>query len=639
MRVSADVEKKMNSSRVLSRRTPRLAAVAVVVAVVVALVATTVGSIGTAGAAVPQPARALSADGPSWRTEERVVPVRTGPRRDIPIGIDTRLYVPERATARRPQPAIVMTNGFGLDKDAAEILTTARFFAAHGYVVLTYSASGFGDSGGCITLQSMDYDVQYAKQLISTVLGSKRYVARDRRGPVVGTVGGSYGGGIQLPLAAADKRVRATIPGRTWNQLAYSLDPNNRVVPGDRSGFAHARNAQGVFKQEWTSLFFASGNAQPAQGNGGCPEAKVAAGDPVELAGAPGCQGYYLPVCHTNALIGSTGDADAASRRLLARASGATFLRTVTAPTLLVQGQSDTLFNLNDATATYVGLRRLGVPTAMIWNSGGHGGYTSEPGECEAYDGVERSVRQMDRCYLPRRQLGWMNHWLRGTRAGQGPGFSYYQDWRRYAGSGPNDEQYGTAPRLAPNAGRTFYLAGSTGLVARKRFARAGRATFVSPAGGAPTAYTETSNFSGPDAQPSSSAVPPTEAEGQHVDFTSRRFRSAVNAVGIPRAHLVLRHANGRDLVFFGKVYDVAPDGSSTLLHRLIAPVRVPAGAVSTPVDLKLLGFAHRFRAGHRVRLTLASTDATSYHSQVADVVTVLSGRRSSFTLPVAPRR
>ncbi len=569
-----------------------------------------------------------------FRTREQVVPVRTGPDRDVEIGLETRLYLPENATARRPQPAVLMTNGFGLSQDAAEIRTTARFFASHGYVVLTYTASGFGGSGGCITLQSLDYDVPSARQLITTVLEPRSDVRHDADGAVVGLIGGSYGGGIQLPLAAADDRVKAAIPGRTWNDLAYSLDPNNRVVPGDPTGFTFSLNEQGVFKQQWTSLFAASGNAQPAQGNGGCPETKTAEGDPEELAGMAGCPGYYLEVCRLQDLLSTTGDTDEEGRRLIARASAATVLDRVDTPTLLVQGQSDTLFNLNDATATYRGLKRQGVPVSMIWNSGGHGGYSSMPGECEVYDGRERTVREMDRCYLPLRALGWMDHWLRGRDGGRGPGFTYYRDWVDYAGSGPADEQYAAARGLPRRATR-FTLSGTGRLVRPGRTPRAGQVSFVNPQGGEPAAYSETSNFSGPDSEPSSADVPPEEVEGQFASFVSPRLRRPTTSVGIPSARLQISNSNGRDMVFFAKVYDVGPDGQ-TLIHRLIAPVRVPAGAVGEPVRIKLAGFAHRFARGHRVRLVLASTDQTSYNAKVADVLTVQTGRGSTFRLPTS---
>jgi putative CocE/NonD family hydrolase len=569
--------------------------------------------LGLTALLVPPPVQAVGSDRVSvahgrhaWRTLDAMVPVRTGPDRDIAIDLDTRLYVPDNATRRHPQPVVMMTHGFGLSKTAAEVVSTARFFAAHGYVVLTWTSSGFGASGGCITLQSADYDVPSARQLIDKVLEPRRDVLHDRHGVVVGTIGGSYGGGIQLPLAAADRRVRTSIVGRTWNDLRYSLDPNNRVVPGDRTGFTHASNPQGVFKQQWTSLFYASGNSQPASGNGGCPEAKTASGDPAEIAAASTCLGYYLALCQTYERLTSTGDADAAGRRLIRRASASTFLDRVEVPVLLVQGQSDTLFNLNDATATYTALRKRHVPVGMIWNSGGHGGYSSQPGECEAYDGKMRS----------------------------GPGFSYYRDWVRYAGKGPDDEQYGAAARFPLRTSTRFTLSGTDVLAAPGAAAQPGTASFVNPPGGSPAAYSETSNFTGPDASPRTGDVPPQEVAGQFAAFTSAPLRSRLASVGVPSARLRITNANGQDTVFFAKVYDVAPDDTATLVHRLIAPVRVPAAAVGDPVRIKLAGFAHRFEKGHRVRLVLCSTDQTSYNAKVADVLTVATGPGSTFTVP-----
>ncbi len=569
-----------------------------------------------------------------------MVPVLTGPDDDIPISLDTRLYVPRAATARRPQPAILMTHGFGLTQDSTEMLTTARLFASHGYVVLTYTSSGFGESGGCVTLQSMDYDVKSARQLIDRVLEPRRDVLHDRRGVVVGTIGGSYGGGIQLPLAAADERIRTSVVGRTWNNLQYALDPNNRVVPGDPTGFRHQRNQQGVFKQEWTSLFYAVGQSQPAEGNGGCPEAKVAQGDPEEIAGAEACPGYYLALCRTATLLSGTGDADAAARRLIRRASASTFLTRVNVPVLLVQGQSDTLFNLNEAVSTYRELARRDVPVGMIWNSGGHGGYSSQPGECELYDGIDRSVRTMNNCYLTRRSVRWMDHWLRGEAGGRGPAFAYYRDWKRYAGSGSNDEQYGTSSRFPLRDSTTrFTLSGEDDLVTRPGDATPGQVRFVNPPGGEPAAYSETSNFSGPDSDPSFQDVPPAEVDGQFAAFTSSPFARPVRAVGVPSARLRISNTNGRDLVFFAKVYDVDAAGGTTLLHRLITPVRVPADAVGDPVRITLAGFAHRFARGHRVRLVLASTDQTSYNAKTADVLSVETGRGSVLVLPGRVRR
>ncbi len=577
----------------------------------------------------------------TFTTSDALVPVLDGPTDTHQATIDTRLYVPSNATAASPQPAILITHGFGLTKLAGEVVAHATFLARHGYVVLTYTAQGFGKSTGCVTLESRTYDVKDARQLITKVLETKPFVKRDAKGAVVGMTGGSYGGGIQANVAEADPRIRAINPGRTWNDLRYSLNPNNYVPPGDPTGFTHTLNAQGVFKQQWTSLFFASGNGNPVGGippstnaAGTCPQDKLASGDPLTVAGTP-CLGFITAVCETYARISATGDANDADRALLADSSATTQIAKLRVPTLLFQGQADTLFNLNDAAATYTALRRQRVPVQMVWNSGGHGGYDSLPGECDVYGRGTGGAdfRGLDDCYLSLRTLTFFDHWLKG-RPDHSPGFSWFRDWTAYSGSGPTT-QYGDAP-VFPLPGVTRYTLSGTGdLVLRDPVA--GSVRIVNPPGGLPASYTETSNFTGPASSPSLGSLPVTELPGQHADFTTAPFASAVDSVGIPSLRVTLSHVAPTDLVLFGKVYDVAPDGTASLIHRLIAPARIPSSALAQPVEIKLLGFAHRFGAGHRLRVTLSTTDATSYNNKVADVITVTTGAGSTLTVNTRP--
>lgn len=582
----------------------------------------------------------------AFTTRDALVAVVDGPADSHHATIDTRLYLPDNATPHAPQPAILMTHGFGLTKLAGEVVSAATFLARHGYVVLTYTAQGFGQSTGCVTLQSRTYDVKDAEQLITKVLQPLAQVKKDAKGPVVGTTGGSYGGGIQLDLAESDQRIRAINPSRTWNHLAYSLDPNNYVAPGDPTGFTHTLSDQGVFKQEWTSLFFVSGNGNPVGGvpptgtpAGTCPQDKLASGDPATVAGVA-CPGFYAAVCQTYATVSATGDATPTDKALLADASGGPQIDRLRVPTLLFQGQSDTLFNLNDAAATYTALRRAGTPVQMVWNSGGHGGYDSLPGECDVYGRGTGGAdyRGLDSCYLSLRTLQFFDHWLKG-KPGAGPGFSWFQDWVGYPGSGPT-KQYASAPGFPLSGQTTFTLSGSADLV--EHGAVAGTATIVNPLGGLPAAYSEASNFTGPASSPQI-PLPPTEIPGQHADFTSGPLgATAVDSVGIPTLRVRLSHVAPTDLVLYAKAYDVAPDGTATLIHRLIAPARIPSAALSAPVTIKLLGFAHRFGPQHRLRLTLATTDTTSYNNKVADVITVTTGPGSTLTLntqrPAAPR-
>ncbi len=586
--------------------------------------------VGAALAVTTAAGVAAHAAEPAPFTERNaIVTVHDGPANDHRVALDTRLYLPHAATADHPQPAVLMTNGFGGSKDDASIRAYAAFLARHGYVVLTYTAQGFGGSSGCIRLDNVAYDVRDASALITQVLAPMPQVRRDARGPIVGMLGVSYGGGLLPLVAELDHRVRAIVPSWSWNSLQHALMPNAHIAPGDTTGFGLQRPVEGVFKAEWTSLFMASGSAQPLQGNGSCVQEKAAAADP----GAVACPGFPTELCTAYARVAATGDLDPATRTLLAESSGATFLDRLRVPTLLVQGEPDTLFPLSEAVATYTALRQRHVPVAMIWSSDGHGGYQGQPGEGAAYS---RPDSDLEHGYLSQRTLTWFDRFLRHRAVDPGPGFAYYRDWVRNDGTGSDAEQYGTAPAFPAQRTATFHLSGganNAGFLAPPGLA-ASTGSFSFARAGVP-AYSETADCTGPAAgspcPPGMSGIPAGDVPGEYASFTSTAFTSPVVSVGAPWAYLNLSHANGRDLVVFAKIYDVAPDGSATLVGRAVAPLRVRVGAQSTGVALRLPAMAHRFDTGHRVRLTLAATDAAyslGASTNVPDVITVSFGDR-----------
>ena len=77
-----------------------------------------------------------------------------------PVQLDTTLYLP----AHTPAPAILLAHGFGGSK--AALASQARSLARAGYVVLAYSARGFGASGGLIHLDSVHYEVADGSRLL-----------------------------------------------------------------------------------------------------------------------------------------------------------------------------------------------------------------------------------------------------------------------------------------------------------------------------------------------------------------------------------------------------------------------------------------------------------------------------------------
>ena len=614
-------------------RTTRRHAAWTVLACAAVLASTVPGTAATAAparraAAATSDGQAPAGPGPyAWEVQPLTLEVMTGPDADLPVTIDADVWVPEVASPSSPAPAVLTTHGFGNTKDAAEQLANSAYFASHGYVVLSYTSMGFGGSSSCIGLDSLDYDVPVARAGIDH-LASRADVSLDAPGdPKVGMIGGSYGGGLQGLVAAVDHRMDAIAIGRSWNSLQYSLDPNNWIPDGADPWDLDATD-QGVFKQGWTSLFFALGATQPANGAGGC--------DPVtqqeEFPGTTPCPGFVPVICPVFERLSTTGDATDADRALVGRSSVATVLEDLDAPTLLLQGLPDTLFTPTEAAATYRTLRDRGVPTAMIWDSGGHGGYQTGPGEAEAYGGqwddTPDSQAEFADGYLPRRTLQWFERHVRGRRVDTGPAFSWFRahlDGELDA-SGSAAPAYGTATDFpVPSAATTRLVLDPAGeaLLPEDAELTGSSAQMVTPPGGEPATYTELPNFSSPG-QPGDQPV--TDPPGQALTFTAAPVDAPTEVVGVPRLHVRLAHTSPVDLRVFARLEDVAPDGTATTIRRQVAAARVPTSALDAgAVELRMPAVAWQLDTGHALRLVLASTDQAYANARLSDVVIVSS--------------
>ena len=77
------------------------------------------------------------------------------------------------------------------DSSKADLIERGRDLASRGYLVLGYSARGFGASGGRIHLNDPAYEIADARALVSLV-ATRRDVLLDAPGdPHVGGVGAS----------------------------------------------------------------------------------------------------------------------------------------------------------------------------------------------------------------------------------------------------------------------------------------------------------------------------------------------------------------------------------------------------------------------------------------------------------------
>ena len=178
--------------------------------------------------------------------------------------IDADLYKPHSASRTARVPAILTTNGFGGSK--ADQAGLGEAFAKRGYAVLSYTGLGFPDSGCKISLDDPGVDGTAATSLVTFLGGggSAAYTSSQVGGtaggpgtlavdftvldnpathdPRLGMIGGYNGGQIQFATAAVDSRVDTLVPLITWNDLRYSLAPNNTSFT---SGVTYANSSPG----------------------------------------------------------------------------------------------------------------------------------------------------------------------------------------------------------------------------------------------------------------------------------------------------------------------------------------------------------------------------------------------------------
>src|SRR6266480_7162253 len=74
----------------------------------------------------------------------------TSPNTADTIHLDARVYIPDGVSA--PAPVVIIIHGYGASKNTSSVVTIAQDFAAAGYVVVTPTTRGFGDSDGLVTL-------------------------------------------------------------------------------------------------------------------------------------------------------------------------------------------------------------------------------------------------------------------------------------------------------------------------------------------------------------------------------------------------------------------------------------------------------------------------------------------------------
>jgi len=106
-----------------------------------------------------------------------------------------------------------------------------------GYIIVSFSQRGWGESEGDIMVMNSYHETRDAQAVIDWIArqgtqGNLPIEVDDSNNFTLGLMGGSYGGGFQLPLAAIDERVDTIVPVGTWHSLEQAILPNGGVKGG-----------------------------------------------------------------------------------------------------------------------------------------------------------------------------------------------------------------------------------------------------------------------------------------------------------------------------------------------------------------------------------------------------------------------
>lgn len=549
--------------------------------------------------------------------------------------IEGDLYLPSAASASQPVPAVLATNGWGGSK--ADLAGIGKAFALRGYAFLAYSGLGWGGSSCVVSVNDPEIDgraairlvdylggdsgIAYLDSALTTPASTLDVVIHDEKDhdgtprpddPRVGMVGISYGAGTEFAAASVDRRIDTIVPLATWNDLNYSLAPN-----GTSTTSGVSTSTPGAGKTIWAAslIAFAAGNqlSRPI--------------DPNALSTCPGLATFFCDSIVTGLIAG----APTAPQMEAARAhSVASYVNRITVPVLLGQGQNDTLFNLNEAVATYTALKAQGTPVKMIWHEFGHDGDAGVKGE---FTGTNPDF---DNEYLSGRILSWFDHYLKGLEVSTGPEFSYFRDWIGYSGSAA--PAYASASSYPLGTARSYFLSGDGVLTGDSTAVTTGTQAFLTAPAGAPTSIDPVHAFG------SVSAVMPEDVDvpGTTANWTSSALSGPLDVVGsatlrlkvdAPVAALTQNLGTTSKLVLFIKLQDVDSAGSAALIHKLVAPVRIPD--VGSAFTVTLPAIAHRFPAGHRLRIVVAGGSSNFRGGAVAVPVSIAGGSEQALTLPV----
>jgi hypothetical protein len=511
------------------------------------------------------------------------------------VPIDVRVAFPPAPASGPdgPYPLIMLFHGYagsklslaamqpGLDRGYATFSMTTRGFGESCGSTASRNADPAGCQNGYVRLLDTRYEVRDAQELAGLLADEGRTSFTQ-----IGAIGGSYGGGMSMALAALKDHVMlpngslvpwrsaggtpmtiaAATPEVPWTDLAYSLLPNGSTL--DYVADAPYQGRTGVLKQSLEGGLYVSGLVQGFYAPAGSdPDADLVNWNAVLNNGEPYDDGSGNPL---------PAVADIRDEITTHHSSYYIDHSQAPAPLLISNGFTDDLFPVDEAVRFYNRTRteHPGSAISLFDMSFGH---------------PRGQVKAADRALLTAAEQAWMDYYVKG--AGPVP----FQGVQALTQTCPNTAASG-GPYAAPS-----WAALAPGEV---RFTDAAPKTILPGAGSQAIATTfDPVNGSGACANTSPADQPDTATYR-----SSPAPAGGYTLMGSPTV-IADMTSPGQSSQIAARLLDVDPVANTqTLMARGLWRPEISAGPVRQVFQLHPNGY--RFADGHVAKLELLPKDS-----------------------------
>ncbi|GAA1007509.1 hypothetical protein Aple_018670 [Acrocarpospora pleiomorpha] len=349
--------------------------------------------------------------------------------------------------------------------------------------------------------------------------------------------------------------------------------------------------------------------------------------------------GRFMPtICDIYQEIAEKGQATPQAIDLLRRSSPVSVPGKIRIPSLIIQGQRDSLFPLSHADANARAIAATGAPVEVAWINGGHDGGDSE-GD-----------------WVFDRTAAWFDTWLKDSATPGNPAAAAYQKATGQGAAGQNtagqtganqttgqsaDQTAGKSAATAVPGGAAFTVSrdggrdpgtrrntivhaegsrysGLSGTAQTSVTLNGPAQEVANPPGGSPAAISSIPGFGGLLGNSSTGVSAALDLPGQSATFESAPLKAPIHLTGSPTA--TIRVYGTGQVTLFAKLYDATTGQLAVLPGNLTAPLRVNATPSGTTATIALPAVDRRFDTGRTLRLVLATTDM-AYSTPAAPAV------------------